>query len=269
MKGAAARRAIIALHLCASIAAGLWAETSEHQRVGLRRLDLDSFSADLDIELAPVGLDLPRLGLDLAFGASLHDGIILGLTLPVTLSPQERPVGGVAWKLEGFRPDLFAAMSFRTGSWAYSAGLEFSCGTGLERVPGRAELGITLDAHRYLDPLLIGGGLALCAGLPWKEGGVLVSRPLSVLLCLSLTEAVNANVSLSVGFNQGLSGPRLVAGAWEPGGWAWTSGFSLRVVVVGDAWAFRAGIANASSPRYRFGLSRMWKAQTTDQEPVQ
>ena len=241
---------------------GLSAETEDHERLAVRKVDPLSVSADLDFELSPAGEGILEGAAVFGLCLDLGSWFELGLSLPVLARLDSRSSCR-------YRPALMArlgrlglrcGLGLYKGAWRFSADARLGLSPATEDSEPATILGLGCGLLRFLDPLALGLDLSAETGLPYDEQGVMVHRPLSLSLALVALEALNRDVSLILSLAQYLAAPAVFEDWKDDTGWSYSVDISIRLVISNEDWGLRCGFSGFDNPRFQAGGSLVWHA---------
>ena len=240
------------------IAAGLSAQTSEHQRIGVELprswelgLELDTSLRYLDYSTLSLFMFEPALSLDLVLDRTWA----LGVVLPVSL---RLPAGQDAARYLALGlgdPTLALGWLGRLGDARLSVGLRASAPLG-ESSPyaeaegavltgaGRWQVGVYGSASWIMDPAVLGLSLAYLVGLPRAELVGYSWQPGQASLGLSVTEVLNSWLGYSLRLSQQLSLPTVYGASWDPADLAYGVSLSFELWLAKDDWRLPASVSS-------------------------
>ena len=246
--------------------AGIAAQTSSHQRVGVERKSVVDITVDSGFELFPLangaylGVEAdPYLTLDLLVLRSLD----LSLALPASawldtdlLAPRRvvsafgDPSVGIGYSLRigDWRFGSSAIWIYPMGVWNYyeSQELHLSSGSGYQTI------GLDVSATRFIDPLIADLKLSARSNLPRAERFGESARPLTLTATASATEALNQNVGLIASLSNEIDSPIVGVAGVDGGAWLYSLSGSAALAFSSDILTLRVGLSktlsNASSP---------------------
>jgi len=254
--------ALAMLALCALTLARPAAETSDHQRLSVRRPESVAVSFDLDLELGSPregfleGCCTPGFGLDI--GGWLDVGLSMPLLASIDLGKSCRRSSRFT-----FRPgrgDLRLDYGFSAGAWRLTADADLGYAPATEGGSESISLGLGLGAMRFLDPLALGANLSVGTSFARGDEGqapLEASPPLSLSLGLLALEALNSDASFVIQLVQSLASPG--GDMRRAGGWAYSATLGLRFVLACDRWALRVGFTGLEHQLFQSGASFVWR----------
>jgi hypothetical protein len=201
------------------------------------------------------GLDLeawPRPGgglganLGMGLGVAWSSLFSFSLSLPVDFS-----LGGGAEEAAILPPQASLSLGVRRGPWRLGLGMAGrlpSLGREEERKTLLGRIDLSLQALRYLDPLLLGAALGGGSLVPGRRGYQGENQPLGLSLRLWATEALNERVSATLEAKQALALPPL--GTARPVDWTWGLSFSCMILVLFRDGGLSLGLDDLSSPHF-------------------
>lgn len=253
------RRAFLILTLCVLVWPRSAAETSDHQRLSVRRPETIAVCLDLDLELAAPAAGLLEGACVFGLGLDVGGWFDVGLTLPVCAAIDASPVCRKASRLElsSGRGELRLSLSFPAGPWRLSgdAGLGFSPPREAEAQAAVQSYCLSFGAMRFLDPLALGANFSAEAFFPGDSRGTPEAQPFVLSVGLLALEALNNEVSLIFQIGQSLSWPGCDADRRGAGGLDYSVALGLRLVIAHDDWGLRIGVSGLRSPRFLAGTS--------------
>jgi hypothetical protein len=259
-------RAFAALTLFALAGSSVYAQSSSHERVGVRLFPSCELTVSAGLDTASV---LTSRGRGLSLAASLCADLLfagtwnLSATVPVSAlavfgGESRFPLIGASGD-----PEISAGFSSRIGGWrlgvdlswthplgisdaAHSEALDFSSGSGA------GTLSLVARANRFLDPLSFGASLAAMDTLPRASGTGAAAGAIRVKASLSVMEALNRNALLGVSLVQSLSSGTGASGRIDGMGLKYAATAVASLTLTDGTHSFRAGgsvnLANPSSP---------------------
>lgn len=253
--------AAFALALCAFALARPGAETSEHQRLSVRRPGAVTASLDLDLELAAPTAGLLEGGLALGLGLDLGGWLEVGLSLPILvgIDLSRTPRRASRFSLAPGCGDLRLGLGFSAGPWRFSGKADLGYRPAFEGGPASIACGLGMGALRFLDPLALGVDLSAGASFACREAPTRsqASAPLSLSLDLLALEALNSEASIAIQVGQSLAPAG--RGCRGPEGWAYSVSLGFRFIIVRGSWGLRLGVAGLQSPSFQSGASFVWR----------
>ncbi|MFP4363587.1 MAG: hypothetical protein ACLFR1_06930 [Spirochaetia bacterium] len=237
------KRFILLFFLSMSISAVLFAQTTEHQRIGVEeenRFELD-LEADTDLVYSEFS-QYPRYNLGQSFSVTFqyNSTWFLGCTFPLEfqlVSSREArvpllwafgdPSISLGWseRFGDTRMSLSGRARFPLSEWNHYAEAEGYLVPG----SGRFFLGISAGVSRILDPVLIRGDLAYDIGLPRKERFGTSWVPGIIALAASVTEVLNDSIGYTISLRQGITFPSVTNGNWKIDDLSYTATAGLQV----------------------------------------
>lgn len=249
----------LALLLAAGTDAAAQTGVSSHERVGVERSKAFDMAFDVGLDLRPFEAGGMEIAATAGLEAACSDALGVSLELPLGLCLDSRREGAKVGPLRVGEPSLSVSLSRRLGAWRLSGGLEGSgsAGWAAERLPG-GQAGLFAGAVRLLDPVALGLSLKLETELRWGRDHRLW-RPLSACIGLSLIEAVNRSLAISLSAAHSIVGPCLAGRAWESRRWTYDILASIAVVLeCGRRTSLRFGITDFARPSYKMGISNVF-----------
>lgn len=239
----------VLLLILAVLAGQAQGETSTHERLGVMEAKPWDLSWGLDLEAWP----RPGGGL----GANLGLGLVLAWSSLFSFSlslPLDFSLGGGAGGAEEaaiLPPQASLSLGLRRGPWRLSLGMAGrlpSIWGGEEREPLLGRVDLSLQALRYLDPLLLGAALGGGSLVPGRLGYQGEDKPLGLSLRLWATEALNERVSATLEAKQTLALPPL--GIARPRDWTWGLSLSCMILVLFRDGGLSLGLDDLASPHF-------------------
>lgn len=281
------RRSLVCAAFASLSIIGVWAQTSEHQRIGVERKTVweasveagssfydnvfqatDSFGADcyvaLDVLLDKTwscGVSVPAT-MEWMVGNSVRYPFGFGLG-DVSLS------GGWTGRVRDTRLGLAASITVPTGTRAAIPSGPLAIGSG------RWSAGLNASASVILDPVVVGVGLSYDLGFPRRERFGCAWEPGSVGFGLSVTEILNDSIGYSIRLSQNFSLPTVYAGVAEPDGVSYSTRASFELFYSKNDQVIRVGFSKGLSAdagpgivslSYSYSLRSREKAASGSQE---
>jgi hypothetical protein len=236
----------VLLLILAVLAGRAQGETSTHERLGVMEAKPWDLSWGLDLEAWPRPGGGLGANLGLGLGLALSSLFSFSLSLPVDFS-----LGDGAEVATILPPQASLSLGLRKGPWRLSLGMAGrlpSFGGGEERRTLLGRVDLSLQALRYLDPLLLGVAMGGGSLVPGSRGYQGEDMPLGLSLRLWATEALNERVSATLEAKQALALPPL--GTARPRDWAWGLSLSCVILVLFRDGGLSLGLDDLASPHF-------------------
>lgn len=250
---------LAALAFCCLAVGHQAAETSDHERLSVRRPEAVAVSLDLDLELSAPLAGLLEGGLSFGLGLDVGGCLEVGLSLPLLFCID---LGGTPRRVSRFtlapgRGDLRLGLGFSAGAWRFSGDADLGCRPAVEGGPATLDIGAGCGALRFLDPLALGLDFSVSTGLGCGDASDTVRPPLSLSLGFLVLEALNGEASFVFQFAQSLVSSG--GGGRAAEGWVYSLSLGLRIVISRDPWGLRIGFTGLECPSFQSGLSWVWR----------
>ena len=253
--------ALVALALCASVPGRAAAETSDHQRLSVRRPESVAVSLDLDLALASPRAGFLEGGLALGLGLDVGGWLEVGLSLPLQACVE---LGGASRRasrltLAPGRGNLGLGLGFYAGPWRFSCNADLGYKPVFEESPASVTCGLGLGAMRFLDPLALGANISVGTSFTCGEapGPSPASLPLSLSLGLLALEALNSDASFVIQLGQSLSSSG--HGRRGDDAWDYSASLGFRFNIARGRWGLRLGVEGPGQPVFQSGASFTWR----------
>jgi hypothetical protein len=223
----------------------VWAQASDHERVGVERKDILEVTPGLSVDLASTQANTaqalglyPTLSLDTLYRRSLSLSVAMPLYSWFALDRDS------AQRYAYATGDPYASLGYsgRVGDWRLGAGVSYQHPlgiwntyevkeVGISSSSGYPTLGLRLSAIRYLDPIVASVALKAQTGLARSERYGWSSRPLVLTVDTSAMDALSSKAALSLGLENVYALPRLENGIPSSSGSSYSLSGSLSLVL--------------------------------------